>query len=120
MNLHTARVIGIALAVFLLSEIAYGQFQNKPQNFYAEVLGAGGWGSVNYERRFGAKNRLGLHGGIGYFKQTVSQISLPFGATFSWPIQKDSTSFLVAGVGATHFIIPGNLFGANKQPGYSP
>jgi hypothetical protein len=114
--------IGLIILLTGVSAIGHAQYANKPNNYYLEAGGAGGWGSVNYARHFGQQKRFAAHAGIGIFTENTATnknfdyVTIPIGAKYFWPLRKDSTSFLTVGVGATRFENSRNLFGANKSP----
>jgi hypothetical protein len=90
--------------VFHIPPPCLAQYANKPNNYYLEVGGAGGWGSVNYERRFGADSKWGARFGVGYYgEQTTKALTIPVSMNYRIALRRDSIAFLEAGLGATYF-----------------
>jgi hypothetical protein len=65
-----------------LSHIGTAQISIRPNHIYVELLGTGGFGSIQYERQLFKKTRLNLHGGIGGYYDFETYISGILGVTY--------------------------------------
>lgn len=67
-------VLSILTAIFILNT-SYAQDAFKRKTVYAELLGAGGLASINFDYRLGKNPEgFGLRTGIGYFQWNNSSM----------------------------------------------
>jgi len=124
MNAYVLPSFLCSICLFLILAQTDAQYTNKPNTYYIEGAGAGGWVSLNYGRHFGQQNRYAAHVGLGYYSENrptnrnFNYLTIPFGIKILWPIRKDSTSFLLAGLGSTFEANTNNIFKSNTASSY--
>jgi hypothetical protein len=71
------------ILLFIVStSSSIAQIEIYPNHFYFELLGAGGMGSIQYERQIFKKTRVLLHGGLGAYYDLSMYYSGILGVTY--------------------------------------
>ncbi len=68
--------------LFFVSSRTIAQTPIHPNHVYVELLGTGGFGSIQYERQLFKKTRLNLHGGLGAYYDIGTYFSGILGITY--------------------------------------
>ena len=98
---------------------AFSQEPIKKNEVYAELLGNGLLGSINYSRALGNKPAFSVHAGLGVYGGDA-HFSYPVGINYIIRITKNDT-FLDLGLGATYTKSNGLFYAvAKRSPGYIP
>ena len=85
----------------------------KRNDVYLEALGAGLFGSVNYERQLSKMPGLGLRVGIGFYSENRFYLTVPVGLHYLFPLRSRGT-FIDAGLAYTPAFGDGRVF-ADKE-----
>ena len=104
----------VLIIVFLLWGIeGFGQEPIKKNEVYAELLGNGLLGSINYSRALGDKPGFSVHAGLGVYGGDA-HLSYPVGVNYIIRLTKNDI-FLDLGLGATYTKSDGSYYASVKR-----